>query len=310
MEFLSDVNFWIIITQSFAAIGTIASVLFAIYSYRKAQSNSALLEVKKSIWKIPALCKDIDSLLNEPFFAALGNSIADELKNLKEDNQSLEDYSSFLLDDKRSHNYKAQAIYSGLKRCDEVIQIKELIKSVEDAERTIELHFPGLGTAIKKLFFYIDRSAYRTISSRVLNESLSARLEDGDENTVFKQVVFDASSTASAELYFKEIAIYITSVARVSLKQNALGQRTIDLSSKMLSISCKTLGGLQLGQLRKIRKKDISATKKHITTSEKHAVEDAMNVFKMYKKHYIDSDWEKMIECKGRIIENMESNDD
>lgn len=304
-----DTDFWLIVTQALGAIGTIASVLFAIYSYRKAQNNAALLEVKRCVWKIPTICNDINMLLSEPFFAALGNSIADELKKLLEDGQSLEDYSQFLLNDDKSHNYKAQAIYSGLKRCDEVAQIKDLIRSVQDAERTVTLHFPGIGTAIRKLFFYIDRAANRTISSRVFNKSLAAELEDGVENTPFIHAVSDAAATGSSELYFKELAIYITSVAKASLKQNALGQRTIDLSLKMLSLSCNTFGELELGRLNRISHRDARLIKKIEGNSETHAVEDAMLIFKTYKKFYQESDWEKMIECKGRIIENMESDD-
>lgn len=302
-------DFWLIATQALGAIGTIASVLFAIYSYCKAQNNAALLEVKRCVWKIPTICNDINMLLSEPFFAALGNSIADELKKLLEDGQSLEDYSQFLLNDDKSHNYKAQAIYSGLKRCDEVAQIKDLIRSVQDAERTVTLHFPGIGNAIRKLFFYIDRAANRTISSRVFNNSLAAELEDGVENTPFIHAVSDAAATGSSELYFKELAIYITSVAKASLKQNALGQRTIDLSLKMLSLSCNTFGGLELGRLNRISHRDARLIKKIEGNSETHAVEDAMHIFKTYKKFYQESDWEKMIECKGRIIENMESDD-
>lgn len=266
--------------------------------------------MKKCIWKIPTICNDINLLLSEPFFAALGNSIADELKNLLEDGQSLEDYSQFLLNDEKSHNYKAQAIYSGLKRCDEVAQIKELIRSVQDAEKTVTLHFPGIGTAIRKLFFYIDRAANRTISSRVFNNSLSAELEEGIENSSFKQAVSNASATGSEELYFKELAIYITSVAKASLKQNALGQRTIDLSLKMLTLSCNVFGGLEISRLNRISHRDARLVKKIEGNSETHAVEDAMIIFKTYKKYYDEPAWEKMIECKGRIIENMESDDE
>lgn len=304
-----NTDFWLVATQALGAIGTIASVLFAIYTYRKAQNNAALLEVKRCVWKIPTICNDINMLLSEPFFAALGNSIADELKKLLEDGQSLEDYSQFLLNDDKSHNYKAQAIYSGLKRCDEVAQIKDLIRSVQDAERTVALHFPGIGTAIRKLFFYIDRAANRTISSRVFNDRLAAELEDGTENTPFIQAVSNAAATGSSELYFKELAIYITSIAKASLKQNALGQRTIDLSLKMLSLSCNTFAGLELGRLNLISRRDAHLIKKIGGSSETHAVEDAMRIFKKYKRYYREAAWEKMIECKGRIIENMESDD-
>ena len=119
----------------------------------------------------------------------------------------------------------------------------------------------------------------------------------------------DAAATGSSELYFKELAIYITSVAKASLKQNALGQRTIDLSLKMLSLSCNTFGGLELGRLNRISRKDARLIKKLEGNSETHAVEDAMLILKTYKKLYLEGDWEKMIECKGRIIENMESDE-
>jgi len=310
MPFTFDSDFWIIMTQALGAVGTIASVLFAIYSYRKAQNNASLLEVKRCVWKIPTICDDIDLLLSESFFVALGNSIADELRKLLEDGQSLEDYSQFLLNDEKSHNYKAQAIYSGLKRCGEVVQIKELIRSVEDAQRTVALRFPGIGSAIRKLFFYIDRAANRTISSRVINRCLSAELEDGVENKAFKQAISNASATGSSELYFKELAIYITSVANASLRQNALGQRTIDLSLKMLTLSCNVFGELGIGQLNRISRRDARLTKKIEEQKDTHAVEDAMTIFKAYKKYYKEDAWEKMIECKARIIENMESDDE
>lgn len=310
MLFAFDTGFWSVITQAFGAIATTISVLFAVYTYRKAHNNSSLLEIKKCMWKLPSICNDINLLLSEPFFAALGNSVADELKKLLDDGQSLEDYSQFLLNEEKSHNYKAQAIYSGLKRCDEVREIKNLIREALDAERTVTLRFPSIGKALQKCFFYIDRAANRTISSAVFSKSLSSELDDGIENISFKEAVSNASATGSPELYFKEIAIYITSVANASLRHNALGQRTIDLSLKMLSLTCNVFGKLEVSQLNHISHKDMRLAKEVEKESRTHAVEDAMDILKVYRKYYKESAWEKMIECKGRIIENMESDDE
>ena len=139
----------------------------------------------------------INILLSEPFFVALGNSIADELKKLHEEGQSIEGFSNFLLNDEKSHNYKAQAIYSGLKRCEEVNQIKEMLKMLQDAERSILLRFPGIGQAIRKLTFYIDRAATRTVSSHILNKSMAATFEDGVENEPFRNAISDAAAAAA-----------------------------------------------------------------------------------------------------------------
>ena len=305
-----DINMWSIIVQAIAAIGTIGSVLWAIHVYHRENDNRSLLAVKDNILKIPNICSDINILLSEPFFAALGNSIADELKKLHEKEQSLESFSNFLLNDEKSHNYKAQAIYSGLKRCDEVNQIKEMLKMVQDAERSIVLRFPGIGQAIRKLSFYINRAATRTVSSHILNKSVTATFDDGVDNEAFRSAVSNAAATGSTELYFKELAIYITSVVRSSLKRGVLGQRTIDLSLIMIEKTCSVFGEIEIDKLKRICKKDSYLVKKKNEDMQKHAVEDAMIILKYYKKYYKEEQWDKMIECKGRIIENMESNDD
>lgn len=307
---LENINMWSIVVQLIAAIGTIGSVLWAIHVYHKENDNRNLLDIKDNILKIPAICSDINILLSEPFFAALGNSIADELKKLHEKGQSFESFSNFLLSDEKSHNYKAQAIYSGLKRCDEVNQIKEMLKMLQDAERSIILRFPGLGQAIRKLSFYINRAATRTVSSHILNKSIAATLDDGVENESFRSAVSNAAATGSTELYFKELAIYITSVIKSSLKQGVLGQRTIDLSLIMIENTCSAFGEIEINKLKKFCKKDSHLMKKKNEDMQKHAVEDAMIILKNYKRYYKEEQWDKMIECKGRIIENMESNDD
>lgn len=307
---LADTNTWLVVTQAFGAIGTICSLLWAIHIYHNENDKRSLMEIKNSILKIPHLCNEVNMLLSEPFFAALGNSIADELKNLHEKGQSLEDFSNFLLDDVKSHNYKAQAIYSGLKRCDEVAQIKEMLKQIEESERVLTLRFSGIGLAVRKLVFYVERSATRTISSRILNQSLSAELDEGIENDPLKEALQSAAATGSEELYFKELGIYITSVTKSSLRHANLGQRTIDLSLVMIEATCSVFGEMELNKLKAFTRKDKRIMRNISEKHMKHAVEDAMVILKQCKKYYAEDRWDRMIECKGRIIENMENDDE
>ena len=44
-----NTDFWLIATQALGAIGTIASVLFAIYSYRKVMSR-VMRKIDSGIW--------------------------------------------------------------------------------------------------------------------------------------------------------------------------------------------------------------------------------------------------------------------
>lgn len=303
-------NNWNIIVQALGTLATVISVLWAIHVYRKANENKSFLEIKDNIIKIPEICHAINSLLTEPFFAAIGNSIAKELKELYSSEKTLDDFSEFLLDDKSSHNYKALAIYSGLKQCSEVSQITDLIKDLQNAERLITVRCPYLGKSFSKLSFYITRAAQRTISSRVLNNSLTAKFEDDTTNEAFRDAIKSAAETGSAELYFKEIAVFITTVSKTSLKTEQLGRRTIDLSYTMLKTAGNVFGLLSEFEIKKISRKDNKLSKKSFTANNKHAVEDAMEIFKQYKKYYNEEQWDKLIECKGRIIELMESDSD
>ncbi len=96
--------------EALGAIATVLSLLWAIKVYKSANEERGYLETKDNIMKIPQLCRELNLLLTEPFFAAIGNSIANELKELFVENQTIEEYSEFLLNDS-SKNYKAIAIF-------------------------------------------------------------------------------------------------------------------------------------------------------------------------------------------------------
>lgn len=300
-----NTEFWTMIIELAGAVGTILSVLIAIYTYRHTQTTTALLEVKKGLWVIPTICNEINELLSERVFSALGDSIATEFRKLHEDGQSLDDYSNFLLDDDRSHNCKAQAIYAGLKNCDEVTKIENLIKEYEEIQRTVSIYFPCIGMALDSLFFYIRKGAKRTISPAIFNRSVLPTLDDDRENSVFIKAITLAKATNSIELYFRELSNYFSQVSEGSLRQTAHGQRTVDLSINMISLTCSIMGELEIRRLHRIKRIEKRLLKKNADIDEEHAVEDAMVVLKKYKKYYKEDHWEKTIECKARIIENM-----
>ena len=301
----TSAEFWTLIVELIGAVGTILSVLIAIYTYRHAQTTSALLEVKKGLWIIPTICKEIDDLLSERVFSALGDSIASEFRKLHEDGQSLDDFSDFLLDDDKSHNYKAQAIYAGLKNCDEVTKIEGLIKEFDEVQRTVSLHFPCIGMALHKIFYYIRQGAKRTMHPTIFSRAVLPALPDGTKNTAFIQAITFAKETNSTELYFRELSNYFSEISEGSLRQTAHGQRTVDLSINMISLTCGILGKLETGRLHRIKHKEKRLSKRNSSIDNEHAVEDAMTVLKKYKRYYKEAHWERMIEWKARIIENM-----
>ena len=87
--------------------------------------------------------------------------------------------------------------------------------------------------------------------------------------------------------------------------QTAHGQRTIDLSISMISLTCSILGKLETGHLHRIKHTEKRLSKIFANLGDEHPIENAMVVLKKYKKFYKEKHWEKMIEWKARIIENM-----
>lgn len=159
--------------------------------------------------------------------------------------------------------------------------------------------------ALDSLFFYIRKGAKRTISPAIFNRSVLPTLDDDRENSVFIKAITLAKATNSIELYFRELSNYFSQVSEGSLRQTAHGQRTVDLSINMISLTCSIMGELEIRRLHRIKRIEKRLLKKNADIDEEHAVEDAMVVLKKYKKYYKEDHWEKMIECKARIIENM-----
>ena len=71
----------------------------------------------------------------------------------------------------------------------------------------------------------------------------------------------------------------------------------------------KLNSGLDDTAIKRYSKKDKKSVKKFEGFNNEHAVEDAMSVYKIYQKLFSEHEWEKLIECKGRIIELMENDD-
>ena len=76
------INAICMIIETVGAVATVFSVIWAIHVYKVANEDKELLEIKKAIMALPEKCKRLDSLLSEPLFSAIGNSIAEELKAL------------------------------------------------------------------------------------------------------------------------------------------------------------------------------------------------------------------------------------
>lgn len=291
------------------ALGTIvavASLIWAINVYKLSNEDREMTLLKKDILTYPGYCKKINSILAEPFFSAIGNSISEELENLMPENQTLEDFSNDFMLNPDADNFKALAIYTGMKKCGEVDEISSLIEQLDSCHRNIVSKLPVLGRAFSDLAFYTSLPAESAITAKILNINLKY-IVDGEENEGLKKMVSQAQESSSRELYFKSIALHLTGAISANLKKNSYGQNSISLSTKMLNVLSKKFESLNNRQLKKICKLDQGNATSigKIVNDNEYSVQIAMELLKIHKDLYTEEEWDTLVECKGGIIQLM-----
>lgn len=291
------------------ALGTlvaVASLVWAVYIYLRSNENIQLSSLKKEVLTYPRYCRKIDRLLAEPLFSAIGNSISEELEKLMPENQSLEDFSNEFMLNPDADNFKALAIYTGLKKCSEVEIISDLIEQIDSCHGNIISKLPVFGRALSDLSFYISLPAERAITTKILNRNLKFNV-DGEENEGLKKAVSEALETSTRELYFKRIALHLTGAISANLKKNNYGQGSITLACRMISTLSKRFESISSHELRKMCQTDQkeASSIQEIVDSQEYSVQIAMELLKCHKHLYSEDDWDTLIECKGGIIQLM-----
>lgn len=295
--------------QAFGALAAIASVVWAINVYIRTSRDHDYQKIRDAVIALPHHCEQLNKQLSESLFAAIGTSISNELRPMY-DGYTIESFSKWLLSEESS-NFKAQAIYMGLQKCDGVKEIQILIDRIEDSQRTISTTFPQLGRAVRALLFYVTKPANFCISTRNLNSNL--KFSNDEENAGIKEAVKQAQATGSEELYFRQLSFYITAICEKPLHDKDLGQQTLDLACEMIDVVSKVLCLLSNSKMRRIATKDMRHADKMQAkelvmpeSAKKHSVQIAMNVLTQFKEYFTNDEWEKLVEHKAQIVQLME----
>ncbi len=291
--------------NAFGALATVGSLAWAIHVYRMAHESDEIIKVRTAILTYPVHCKKIERLLSEPVFSAIGNGIAEELEKYMPEDQSLEDFTNDFMLNTSGDNYKALAIYMGMKKCTEIDEIDSVISSIEGCHRNIVSKFPVLGKALSMLSYYVTLPAERAITAKILNNNLKFEV-NGEENEGLKKMLEEAIETGSKELYFKRIALHLEGAVSANLIKSAIGQDSITLARKMIDIISKkfeTMTDRRFELLSSSDRKSIKLAEDLETSDKLNRVEKAMELLKIHKEMFEEEEWEYLIEYKGRIVQ-------
>ncbi len=297
------------IVEAIGALAAFFSLLWAIKVYMKTNDEKNFQQLRDALIALPVYCKQLNRLLSESLFAAIGNSIAQEMKPMFE-GHTIESFSKWMLSEDSS-NYKALSVYMGLEKCEGVKEIKTLLEKIESTQRIISTRLPMIGRAYRALLFYITKPANYCTSNTNISQNL--KFKNNEENLAIKQMVKNAQATGSVELYFRELSIFITLICRKPLMDKDLGQQTLNLAYRMIRVISNVLCLLSDNKMKDTARKDMRSIdgleKRENQLKEdekKHSVQIAMFLILQYKSLFSENDWEKLIECKAQIIQLME----
>lgn len=295
--------------SAIGAVATVISLVWAIQIYRLSNENSEMAEVRKYLLAFPEYCRQVDKLLSEPVFSAIGSGISEELEKIMPDNQSIEDFTNDFMLNADNDNYKALAIYLGMKKCPEIEEINKIISKIEECHRNIVSKFPVLGKVYSDLAFYIILPAERAVTAGILNRNLKFIVDD-EENEGLKRMLNEAMESSSKELYFKRIALHLTMAISANLKKNAYGQASISLATKMIKIIAKKFETLNNRQLKKMSKVDQKNASKidDIVQKQEYSIQVAIELLKIHKSLYTETEWDSLVENKGGILQLLKDN--
>ena len=294
--------------SAFGALATVGSLAWAVHIFRVAHEREEIIGVRNAILTYPVYCKKIERLLSEPVFSAIGNGIAEELEKYMPEGQSLETYTNDFMLNSSGDNYKALAIYMGMKKCDEINEIDEVITNIEECHRNMVSKFPVMGKSFSMLSYYVTLPAEKAITAKILNNNLKFEV-DGKENEGLKRMLEEALEAGSKELYFKRIALHLEGAVSANLTKSAIGQDSISLSRKMIEIISKKfeiINDRKLESLSALDRKNINLAESLEALDNKNRVEKAMELLKIHKNIFEEEEWERLIEYKGRIVQLLE----
>ncbi len=292
---------WVDYLKVIGAFGTAFSVLWAIFVFRRSEDRQTFSGVRSQLGKIRSKVSQLDSLLSEAEFSRIANSVTVNIRALKSNDCSLEEFTNFIKSEDNDHrNFIARAIHQGRNDCGTIENIEDTIRDLRESTNVFKEPFPITHKAMNKLLFYVLRMGQTSVSPKLINMGI------GNPEAINQVLVPELSKYFNnEEFYFAEMSLFISAVPSAALKSDRFGQQTFDESEKMINIIVETMSKMNDAELRKLS----SFQKKHYksleTIDEEHAVEDALGYLQKIRKIFEDSDWDKLVGSKTTIVNLM-----
>jgi len=153
----------------FGLLVTAASVLFAIFVYRRERDKEAFSKFRLSLVDLRSGLVRLIELLSEGSLSEIGVRISGEIRRILPDNATKNDLVS-LLNDKTRHDFIVTAIYLALQNSQALSEIREEARELKRIPFEHESHLPLIATILDlSLFHSFTAISYSASSEAALS---------------------------------------------------------------------------------------------------------------------------------------------
>jgi hypothetical protein len=217
---------WDLYLRFLSPLLTAASILFAVYTYRRASLIDRLRQLRTYLGEVPRKLIALDGLMSERGFNQVGVRIADQVLRIVGKDATVEEISGFLRDE-HNRDYFIQAMHEGFYSSGPVHDLEDLVTDIDAVDLRMRSLLPSCSYFLKSALFLIRRTVENCYSPGQI-----ARLYD---ETKFRDNLADEVGKAkTVGLAYAELANYISAVPGVYVQH--AGQKVVNHSKSIADI--------------------------------------------------------------------------
>lgn len=217
---------WDLFFRFVSPLLTAASILFAVYTYRRASLVDRLRELRTFLGEVPRKLIALDNLMSERGFNQVGVRIAEQVSRIIGKDATIEDICEFIRNEK-NRDYFIQAMHEGFYSSGPVNDLENLVTDLDAVDIRMRSLLPSCSYFLKSSLFFVRRTVEGCYSPRQI-----ARLYD---ETEFKEdVAEEISKTKNTSIAYAELANYISAVPSMYVQQT--GQKIVNHAKSIADI--------------------------------------------------------------------------
>jgi hypothetical protein len=280
------------------SLATAASVLVAVYAYRRSEDKATFSRFRTSLVDLRNDIRQLDNLLSEASFSEIGTCISEEIRRILPQNPSLETVANFLADT-ANHNYIVTATHLGLHKAGVIRESEELLTKLNRFAVEHREQMPLIASVLDDCIYYIRQSTRAVMAPGVV--SVVLKPEKAAERLVPR-----LRKLKQPELMWPEIAEAVSAVSTAMLEH--AGQKVFNESEGITRIIVDTVSSMSDQQLRRLRIKHQLLMRRRKREPDKKPIERVVSTLNLARDLFTDDEWDSIVERKTKIMELAHSN--